>query len=198
MEARVKKVYNEIEAIRNEKRENKIVLCPERDPETKSYCTCEFLSKAGLDRHILQNLHKFPVGVNARDRAILQNNRPGGCLAIGSRPDRSEKNTTFQDIIPSRAGESGEIDAHCLGKFNRKRDGVIYKKPKVLVDFLMDLFKVTPKLRAKEMRDIMAKAIDPEDGGLLFCPSKADTKGILLSEDTIQQFISTQAKNKKS
>ena len=133
-----------------------------------------------------------------RYRAMRQNDRPGGCLAIGSRPDRSEKNTTFQDIIPSRAGESGEIDAHCLGKFNRKQDGVIYKKPKVLVDFLMDLFKVTPKLRAKEMRDIMAKAIDPEDGGLLFCPSKADTKGILLSEDTIQQFIGTQAKTKKS
>ena len=83
VEARVKKVYNEIEAIRNEKRENKIFLCPERHPETKSYCTCEFLSKAGLDRHILKNLHKFPVGVNARDRAILQNNRLGGCLAIG-------------------------------------------------------------------------------------------------------------------
>ena len=70
VEARVKKVYNEIEAVRNEKEENKIFLCPERQPDTNMYCTCEFLSKAGRDKHILLNSHKFPVGVNSKDRAI--------------------------------------------------------------------------------------------------------------------------------
>jgi hypothetical protein len=47
------------------------------------------------------------------------------------------------------------------------------------------------------MRDAMAIMEDPEDGGLMFCPSKARTNGILLSEETIQSFISSEAQTKK-
>ncbi len=47
------------------------------------------------------------------------------------------------------------------------------------------------------MHERMAVMIDREDGGLLFCPSKAKTSGILMPIDMIQQWITSQTQKKK-
>ena len=43
----------------------------------------------------------------------------------------------------------------------------------------------------------MEGMIDPVDGGLLFCHSKSNTNGKLLSEDTTQQWINSETQRRK-
>jgi hypothetical protein len=80
---------------------------------------------------------------------------------------------------------------------NRKRDGQAHSKPKILIHELDRLHAIEPKLKAVEMHEWMATMVDPEDGGLMFCPSKAKTSGVLMPVDMIQQWITSQTQKKK-
>ena len=61
----------------------------------------------------------------------------------------------------------------------------------------IQIFSYNDKLKACKMRKKMKAMTDEMDGGLLFCPSKAKSNGILLSEDAIQQFITRATQDKK-
>ena len=79
-----------------------------------------------------------------------------------------------------------------------EKDDKPYRKPEKLVETLMKLFDGNDKLKPSEMRDKMSKMIDPDDGGLMFCPSKALTNGLLLNEDIILQFITKASQERKN
>ena len=136
--------------------------------------------------------------MRARDNIILKASSAGGIFTVGALPDR--ENISKQNIEitkTARADSAGEQYAQCVGSFNRKKDEAAYRKPAKLTEVLTMLFNEDNKLKASVMRQRMSKMIDPVDGGLLFCPSKEKTNGRLLSEDTIQQFITRMAQEKK-
>jgi hypothetical protein len=58
------------------------------------------------------------------------------------------------------------------------------------------LYNFEPKLRANEMHERM-RAMRDMDGGLLFCFSKGDITGVLLTDDQIQAQINSRMQNKK-
>jgi hypothetical protein len=58
------------------------------------------------------------------------------------------------------------------------------------------LYNFEPKLRANEMRERM-RAMRDTDGGLLFCFSKRDITGGLLTDDQIQSWINSRTQKKK-
>ena len=96
-------------------------------------------------------------------------------------------------------GQLGEVQARCQGRFNLKKDRINnYRKPKRLLQELKTLFDIEPKLRPHEMKERMAAMIDPAaDGGLYLCYSKRETNGMLLSEDTIIQWIGSETQKRK-
>ena len=49
----------------------------------------------------------------------------------------------------------------------------------------------------KQFRDRMKMKIDPEDGTPLFCYSKRDANGKLLSEDSITQWINSETQKRR-
>lgn len=187
-----------IEEERQRKRSKGVFLCDFKCQTTGQYCTHTFCTKNGLTRHNSKNNHSFPKGVSARDKIVLKSSKPGSVLTLGTLPDRQKRTMQQRSTIDTVEDRSYENEmAACLGKFHRKTISSVYKKPQKLIDVLSDLFKERPKLKATEMRKRMENMIDREDGGYMFCPSKALTNGILLPVDQIDQFIKRESQKKK-
>jgi hypothetical protein len=82
----------------------------------------------------------------------------------------------------------GIVDCHYLRK-------TPYQNPPKLLEILSQLDDLEPKLTAKAMKEWM-KAMEDNDGGLLFCWSKCLATSMLLTEDQIQSWINTKTKEK--
>jgi hypothetical protein len=194
---------SKIEAVDLVHREGRVkaglFICCGRCSTTMEYCQKVYLTQDNLEKHQQKGKHKFPGGVNATDWLVLEASKPGGAVASGSRPDRLKKSSVHaSNVEVAVTGQLGEVQARCQGRFNRKKDGVNnYRKPKRLLQELKTLFDIEPKLRPHEMKERMAAMIDPADGGLFFCYSKRDTNGMLLSEDTLSQWISSETQKRK-
>jgi hypothetical protein len=176
-----------------------LFICCGRCSTTMECCRKVYLTQGNLEKHQQKGKHKFPGGINATNWLVLEASKPGGAVASGSRPDRLKKSSVgASNVEVAVTGQLGEVQARCRGRFNRKKDGVNnYRKPKRLLQELKTLFDIEPKLRPHEMKERMAAMIDPADGGLFFCYSKRDTNGMLLSEDTIAQWISSETQKRK-
>jgi hypothetical protein len=182
---------------REKMRENCLFLCNKKCPQTNRYCRQIYLTPTGLENHAKKGKHKFPTGIRARDRLMHLASKPGGLVEVGSRPDRQKNNSLFSQIVASADGARGEEDARCFGRFNRKEGVIPYQKPERLIAVLLALFNEEPKLRSNEMRERMREMKDENDGGLLFCWSKRDVTGLLLTEDQIQAWINSETQRKK-
>lgn len=197
-EERVRKRQNTIEDIRAAMRATgEIILCNSKCPTTGRYCKGIFLHHTNYEKHIKNGKHRFPIGINARDKILLIASRPGGLMCLENRPDRSSSEL-HSTLVAADNGSIGEIAARSFGMFNRKENIVAYKKPPTLLRVLEELYILEPKLRASEMRACMRTMLDEQDGGLLFCWSKRSTTGILLTEDQIQSWINTRTQKKKT
>jgi hypothetical protein len=195
-ESRVEVKKDSIEERRYKMKDAGLILCDEKCPETGRYCRGIFFHQKFFDRHTAARKHNFPTGLRARDRLMLAASKPGGLVYIGSRPDRASKNVTFGTVHEAVEGSPGEKDARCFGRFNRKEGVIPYRKPAKLLEVLEMLYNFEPKLRANEMRERM-RAMRDTDGGLLFCFSKRNITGGLLTDDQIQSWINSRTQKKK-
>jgi hypothetical protein len=194
---KAQKLQDQEEEERQTMVEKGLFLCTARCPVTNRYCkSIPFMHQSGLGNHEEKGTHDFPTGIDATSWVRLEASKPGGVVAKGSRPDR-QSSTLFEKIIPAPAGSCGEASARCKGRYHRKEGTQAYRKPPLLTDTLQELYALEPKLRALEMRELMKAMRDPADGGLLFCFAKARTNGQLLTEDTIQQWITSRTQNEK-
>jgi len=176
-----------------------LFICSSRCPLSQHFCRGVFTTKIGFEKHAQKDVHDFPKGVNARDWIAIQSSKPGGAVAVGSRPDRKSK-SLFSGIVAAAPGALGSNDAKCHGCFNRKEATTPHCKPDRLLQELLKLFDnegEEKKLTVKQFRDRMKMQIDPEDGGLLFCYSKKDTNRKLLSEDSITQWINSETQKRR-
>jgi hypothetical protein len=160
-------------------RKNGIFLCDAQCSITGRFCTARFLLEGGLAKHTTKNKHVFPKGIRSKDRAALLAARPGGALAVGSRPDRMAK-VVQRQIREAPEGSRGLENVACYGKFNRIEGKPVYQKPEKLRKELLRLYNIggdkkTPKLNAAQIHDELRKMVDPVDKGLLFCHSKRGT-----------------------
>ena len=207
VEKKVSKEQLAIENDRQEKGEKGVFLCSVRCELTNRYCTRRFVTVKNRDEHVASGKHKFIRGINCHDKSILLSSQHGGIIAPGTLQNRQSERRNGEEesdqgapnLEEAQVGDEGEEDAHCFGKFNRKKDITPYQKPDCLTEVLKDLYfnDGGPKLNAKQMRKKMEELVDDFDGGLMFCPSKASVNGILLSEDIIQQFIRAESQKKK-
>jgi hypothetical protein len=197
VEKRAQASKDVVDEKREKMRENGLFLCNMKCPQTNRYCRGVYLYPTGLEKHVAKGKHKFPGGIRARDRLMHLASKPGGLVEVGSRPDRQKNDSLFSQIVASEDGARGEEDARCFGRFNRKEGVTPYHKPEQLIAVLLELYNEEPKLRSNEMRERMREMKDENDGGLLFCWSKRDVTGLLLTEDQIQAWINSETQRKK-
>ena len=99
--------------------------------------------------------------------------RPGGLLAVGSRPNRFTPSSA--PVLESNRDAPGGENSVCFGRFNRKDDAVPYRKPEKVISVLRELFHRRPKLDEFKMLETIRIMKDPADGGLMFCYAKRGT-----------------------
>lgn len=189
-------VQQSIEDIRREKKNRKLCLCGAKCPETGFYCRKECLSEDGLKQHDNRGHHDFPP-INATDWTALKAGKAGGSLALGSRPNRRSHNL-FEEIAPANPGSQSEVAAQCYQSFNRR--DVVESMPKTdaQVCFLLRCFGAKDKLNPSQTMEKMKTEIDPADGGLMFCSSKAHLQinGSVLTEEQIASWQSQEVKKR--
>ena len=198
VEQKAKKIVESEQELRDLKRAAGIILCDAVCPLTGRYCTGEFLTVGGYDKHHEKGKHHFLQGVNIQDRAVLLAANPGGAVAIGSRPDRLSP-TMSRQVVEAPVGARGIKAAECLGMFNRKGRAPAYHKPEKLVKELERLYaigsdKSTAKLTAVQIYEELKNMIDPKDGGLMFCYSK---RGTFVPKDRYDAWQGCDLCNKK-
>jgi hypothetical protein len=198
---RIEKRSNQKKDVIEQRREGMeatgLFLCGSTCPVSNRYCRGVFRGEKWYENHVRAGKHNFPLGMNARDRIMRMASKTGGLVEVGSRPDRQRNDVLFEKVKAAFPGSVGEEDAQCLGTFNRKEGVVPYRKPRRLIAVLMLLFDEEPKLRACEMRARMREMRDEDDGGLLFCWSKRNMTGLLLTDDQIQAWINSQTQTRK-
>jgi hypothetical protein len=220
MTARKRKREMGVEELREVKQAHGIFLCLAKCPTTGRYCPEEFLTESGKGRHEAKGKHNFP-SFDSNSELILQASRPGGLVAAGSRPNLMS-DVLFVTIEEAPADTLGLENTICFGKFNRKElaSDEKYHKPERLVKEMLRLYKIgqdggAPKLKPKEIRNILSKMVDPTDGGLLFCYSKrgswprqalcalcnhnpCDCNGMLLPLKIVTQWMNSQTQKKRN
>jgi hypothetical protein len=164
---------------RIKKRANGLLLCEARCQSTGKRCTFETRMKHCYEKHIRSGKHSFRKGIDALSLAAIQASKPGGLMAVGSRPDR-KSNNVFVTLEEADADTLALDDARCFGKLNRKEGKDPYHKPKVLFDAMKELFMIGSdgserKINGQDMRDRLKMELDPVDGGLKFCRAKRGT-----------------------
>lgn len=149
----------------------RLYLCDERCDCTKRYCLGTFLTEEGLQKHMQEEKHKFPVGVSSRDRLLLLAAKPGSSLAPDSRPNRLGGHKMHRPIQAAEDGAPGQQEARSYKKFHRPADKKPYIKPEPLKVELQRLFDMKPHLTEYQAHRRL-KAMRSEDGSLKFCWSK--------------------------
>ena len=152
-----------------------IFLCKARCPTLLHYCSLEFLTEKNRDKHVVSGKHKYQHGISSVDKAIKLASNDGGLLMVGTRKDRKKTADATLKSFPSvvdAGAMTGATDAACFNAFHRKEGIDPYQKPAKLQAELDRIFAMRPKRSAEQARNIMKHAIDPVDGGLMFCYAK--------------------------
>ena len=116
-----------------------LFICSSKCPLSQCFCHGVFATKIGFEKHVEKDVHNFPKGANAKDWIAIQASKPGGAVAVGSRPDHKSK-SLFSGIIAAAPGALGSNDAKCYGCFNQKEATTLCCKPDRLLQELLKLF----------------------------------------------------------
>ena len=79
---------NKLQMHRNKLLKNGIYCCTHRCPETRRYCTKQFLKKIFFTKHVLHQKCTFPKGIRSCDKLIYTAVQPGSTLCHGSHYNR--------------------------------------------------------------------------------------------------------------
>ena len=216
-------IANEEATIRLAKETAGIFLCPARCQSSLHYCRKEFLKEDNRDKHVAAGLHSFPQGFSSVDKLIDIACTTGGLVAIGTHQNQKKTPGAATRAFESVTEDApGALDANCFDAFHRKEESKAYQKPWKLSAELDRIFASRPKKSAEQACSIMKNAIDPEDGGLMFCYAKrgefmaksnpmyatwagcsacgskvCNCNGMLLSLEQITSAFSSRAKKEK-
>ena len=170
------------------------------------------------EKHIQSAKHKFQTGISAKSLIAIQASKPGGLMAVGSRPNK-KSNYVFAALEEADVEAVGLDKARCFGKFNRKEGKDPYHKPTVLFSRMLALFNIggdgtERKINSQDMHDRLRVEHDPVDGGLMFCCAKrgkwprkqyceqrknnpCNCNGMCPPKWMCDQFITTQTQKRK-
>jgi hypothetical protein len=209
--------YQEVEK-RIKKRANGLHLCEARCQSTGKRCSFETRMLHCYEKHLQRASHSFQKGIDAKSLIAIQASKPGGLMAVGSRPNK-KSNAIFAILEEADADAVGLDKARCFGKLNRKEGKDPYRKPTVLFARMLELFNIggdgtERKINGQDMHDRLRAEHDPVDGGLMFCRAKkgswprkqyceqcknnpCNCNGMCPPKWMCDQFITTQTQKRK-
>ncbi len=178
VEAKKQKHYLQEAEKRVNKRANGLHLCKARCQSTSKRCSFETRMLHCYEKHLWSAKHSFQKGIDAKSLIAIQASKPGGLMAVGSRPNK-KSNTIFATLEEADADAVGLDKARCFGKLNWKEGKDPYHKPKVLFACMLELFNIggdgtERKINGQDMHDRLRAKHDLVDRGLMFCRA---TKG---------------------
>ncbi len=142
-------------------------LCESRCQSTGKRCTFETRMKHCYEKHIHLGTHSFRKGIDALSLAAIQASKPGGLMAVGSRPNK-KSNTMFATLEEADADAVGLDKARCFGKLNRREGKDPYHRPKALSARMLELFNIggdgtKRKINGQDMHDRLRVERNPLD-----------------------------------
>jgi hypothetical protein len=93
------------------------------------------------EKHLWSATHTIQKGIDAKSLIAIQASKPGGLMAVGSRPNK-KNDDVFATLEEADVDAIGLDKARCFGKLNQKEDKDPYLKLNVLFACMLELFNI--------------------------------------------------------